>query len=115
MHKKFTLMLTVTALLLGACSSVSGTNAAVATGGGERAGDRDRGRQVYKMNCAVCHGATGAEGGPIGPSLRGERERLDFSATVAWIEDPQAPMPKLYPKLLSKQQVLDVAAYVQHL
>ncbi len=112
---KLTLTFTVAALLLGGCSAVSGKSSSVAVGGAEPTGDRERGLQVYKMNCAVCHGATGVEGGTIGPSLRAERERLDFSATVAWIEDPQAPMPKLYPKFLSKQEVLDVAAYVQRL
>jgi mono/diheme cytochrome c family protein len=96
------------------CSPVSESSTTVAAGGGALTGDAKRGAVVYSMNCAMCHGAQGV-GGTIGPSLRGEHERLDYSALVSWIEDPQAPMPKLYPKFLREQQVFDVASYVQHL
>ena len=78
-------------------------------------GDATLGAKIFVANCSVCHGATGREGGTIGPSLRAERQRMTFAATVSWIEDPQPPMPKLYPQPLSKAQVRDVAAYVQSL
>jgi mono/diheme cytochrome c family protein len=77
-------------------------------------GDRDRGRLVFTTNCATCHGATGLEGG-VGPSLRDERERKNDDATIAWIENPDPPMPKLYPGTLTQSDVVDVAAYVQSL
>jgi mono/diheme cytochrome c family protein len=62
----------------------------------------------------VCHGSTGVEGG-VGPSLRGENKRKNYDATIAWIKNPQPPMPKLYPSPLSEKAVDDVAAYVQKL
>ncbi|HTU82564.1 MAG TPA: cytochrome c [Candidatus Acidoferrales bacterium] len=74
-------------------------------------GDRAAGALDFAANCATCHGPTGREGG-IGPSLKHENQRLDFSALVSWIEDPQPPMPKLYPKFLTQRQVRDLAAYV---
>ena len=109
-------VLTVLALavLVTGCSAVSETTTTIAAGGDRRTGDAKRGALVYSMNCAVCHGTAGI-GGDIGPSLRGERERLDYSALVSWIQDPQAPMPKLYPKMLSDQELFDVASYVQSL
>ncbi len=77
-------------------------------------GNLDEGRSIFAINCATCHGATGTEGG-VGPSLRGERERKNYDATIAWIKNPQPPMPKLYPSLLTESAVDDVAAYVQSL
>ena len=52
------------------------------------------------------------EGGS-GPALKGLRARLDFAATVGWIENPSAKMPRLYPSPLDAQAVVDVATYVQ--
>jgi mono/diheme cytochrome c family protein len=77
-------------------------------------GDPDRGREIFRTNCATCHGATGVEGG-VGPSLRGESARKDDEATIAWIEHPLPPMPTLYPSPLTRDEVSDVAAYVQRL
>jgi mono/diheme cytochrome c family protein len=77
-------------------------------------GDPDRGRQIFSQNCSSCHGATGTEGG-VGPSLRHERIRKNYDATIAWIKNPQPPMPKLYPSPLNEKAVDDVAAYVQNL
>ena len=101
---------------LGACSPAvvakSSTAGGTATTFG---GDKAAGRLVFVANCASCHGATGIEGGAVGPSLRHESDRMDYGATVSWIEDPQPPMPKLYPQFLTEDQVRDVAAYVQSL
>jgi mono/diheme cytochrome c family protein len=77
-------------------------------------GNQSRGADVFRANCAVCHSATGAAAG-VGPELTGEKKRKDYEQTVAWIEDPDPPMPKLYPSPLSKKDVEDVAAYVQSL
>lgn len=76
--------------------------------------DQDHGRAVYAANCAVCHGATGLEGG-LGPSLRDEKSRMDLSRTMSWIKDPKPPMPKLYPENLTDDDVRDVAQYVNSL
>lgn len=73
-----------------------------------------RGQDVYSESCARCHGVSGTEGG-AGPSLSNEKGKKDLGATIAFIKNPAAPMPKLYPAPLSDQDVADVAAYVQSL
>ncbi len=71
------------------------------------------GAAIFAANCAVCHGAGG--GGGTAPSLKGESSRKNLAQTMAWIENPAPPMPKLYPSPLDKSQVEAVAAYVQKL
>jgi mono/diheme cytochrome c family protein len=92
-----------------ASSATSGSHALV-TG---VTGDAEHGKAIFDENCQACHGAAGAGG--IGPSLKGEKARKDFNATVAWIKNPAPPMPKLYPEKLKDADVADVAAYVQSL
>lgn len=82
--------------------------------GGPIVGNVANGAEVFKTNCATCHGASGLEGG-VGPSLRGESRRKNFDATIAWIHHPRPPMPTLYPSPLSAAEVVDVASYVQSL
>jgi mono/diheme cytochrome c family protein len=77
-------------------------------------GNRGPGAEVFRANCAVCHTASGAAAG-VGPSLEHEKQRKTYEQTVAWIESPDPPMPKLYPAPLSEKDVADVAAYVQSL
>ena len=72
--------------------------------------DAGRGKDLFGKNCAACHGSSGE--GAAGPALKGVRTRLDFAATVNWIENPSAKMPRLYPSTLDAQAVVDVAAYV---
>ena len=80
-----------------------------------RSGDPDRaaGAAHYGKVCAACHGGN-AEGG-VGPALTGLAQRMDFAATVQWIENPSPKMPKLHPSPLDTQAVKDVASYVQGL
>ena len=78
------------------------------------AGDAGAGKKIFAANCAACHGANGTEGG-VGPSLKGEKAKKNQAAAVAWIKNPKAPMPKLYPSPLSAKDVDDVAAYVETL
>jgi mono/diheme cytochrome c family protein len=77
-------------------------------------GDPKHGSAIFSQNCSSCHGVAGAGGG-IGPTLKGEKSRKDFGAAVAWIKNPKAPMPKLYPSPLSASDVADVASYVESL
>jgi len=73
-----------------------------------------RGGRVFAMQCAMCHGSDGV-GGPVGPSLRGERTRKSLAAVIAAIKHPTPPMPKLFPGTLTAQDVADLGAYVQSL
>jgi mono/diheme cytochrome c family protein len=75
--------------------------------------DVAHGRTVFAQNCSSCHGSAGSGG--FGPALTGERARKDLTATIHFIENPVAPMPKLYPARLSERDVADVAKYVQSL
>jgi mono/diheme cytochrome c family protein len=77
-------------------------------------GDPKLGAKIFAANCAVCHGVAG-KGGGIGPVLKGEHKRKNFRQAVAWIKNPTAPMPKLYPGVLSATDVNNVAAYVETL
>lgn len=72
-----------------------------------------RGKTLFAQNCSSCHGAQGQGG--MGPRLIGEASRKDLDRAVTWIENPQPPMPKLYPSALNTQDVRDVAAYVESL
>jgi mono/diheme cytochrome c family protein len=76
------------------------------------AGDAARGKLVFNTNCATCHGTDGRSGG-VGPSLIDENQRQDLARTTVWIENPDPPMPKLYPSPLTEEDVEDVAAFVQ--
>jgi cytochrome c oxidase cbb3-type subunit 3 len=75
--------------------------------------DAARGAKLYASNCAACHGAQGQGG--FGPSLHNEKSRKNFNAAVSWIENPAPPMPKLYPSAISKQDVEDIAAFIEKL
>jgi mono/diheme cytochrome c family protein len=77
-------------------------------------GDPAKGKQIFTANCASCHGQTGTEGG-VGPSLKNEKSRKNYQQAIAWIKDPQPPMPKLYPAPLNEKDVENVAAYVETL
>jgi mono/diheme cytochrome c family protein len=92
-----------------------GSTGLKATGtSGPITGDAKHGKEIFGSNCASCHGATGTEGG-VGPSLKNEKSRKNTDKTIAWIKNPQPPMPKLWPSPLSDKDVADVAAFVQSL
>jgi hypothetical protein len=40
---------------------------------------------------------------------------MSYGGLVSWIEDPQPPMPRLYPEFLTLSEVRDAAAYVESL
>ena len=65
---------------------------------------------LFARNCSVCHDAAGSR---IGPPLEHVGRRLTLAQIEAVIEDPDPPMPKLYPSVLSRQDVDDIAAYVK--
>ena len=73
-----------------------------------------RGSGLFAANCASCHGSNGS-GGRVGPTLHDERKRKTAIAIREAISDPQPPMPKLYPAVLTDQDVDDLTAYVESL
>lgn len=73
-----------------------------------------RGQEIYARECEACHGRQGA-GTQIGPSLKNERLRRSYQTVRDIVNDPQPPMPKLYPGRLTENQVKDVTAYVESL
>lgn len=95
-------------------STSAATTSAMSSAAAGVQGDAAHGKTIFTNNCSSCHGATGTEGG-VGPSLKNEKSRKNDAQTVAWIKNPQPPMPKLYPSPLSEKDVDDVAAYVQSL
>ncbi len=76
--------------------------------------DLKRGKAVYLVQCAACHGIAGM-GAEIGPSLTNERARRSYKAVRAFVTDPLPPMPKLYPSRMTQAEVRDVSAYVESL
>jgi len=110
----------IASMLASGCAKSSSSDsgaAAQASGpvaGSNSSGDVKKGATIFAADCASCHGAAGAGGG-IGPVLIGEKGRKDYSAALAWIKNPQPPMPKLFPATLSETDVEDVASYVESL
>jgi len=76
-----------------------------------RPGDAHRGKALYSQTCITCHGADGT----MMPnySLKDIKARKDQAALAAWIKNPKAPMPRLFPSPFSAQDVEDIAAYVE--
>jgi mono/diheme cytochrome c family protein len=77
-------------------------------------GNAKMGAKIFAARCVMCHGVAGMGGG-IGPVLKGEKKRKNFTQAVVWIKNPKAPMPKYYPSVLSATDVNNVAAYVESL
>jgi alcohol dehydrogenase (cytochrome c) len=111
MFRRFVPLAVLVAALVAGCAHNTAQTAALSQ---PALGDQSRGADVFRANCAVCHTANGAATG-VGPSLVSEKQRKNYDQTVAWIEAPDPPMPKLYPAPLSEKDVQDVAAYVQSL
>jgi glucose dehydrogenase len=69
-----------------------------------------RGSEVYVRICASCHGS---DGDMIADHrLSTLNQRRDAASTTAFIKDPKLPMPKVYPGLITAQDVADVSAFV---
>ncbi|HXR91831.1 MAG TPA: PQQ-binding-like beta-propeller repeat protein [Steroidobacteraceae bacterium] len=84
--------------------------AGAGAGAGAGAANIANGRKLYNQVCVSCHGP---DGNMIADhKLSNLKARLDRAATIRFIKDPKAPMPKLYPDLLSEQNVTDVATFV---
>jgi mono/diheme cytochrome c family protein len=96
-----------------AASSAAGSFGAApasATRASRRAASLGAGHKLYTQVCVSCHGPDGDM--VADHKLTTLKARKDLKATVAYIKDPKAPMPKLYPDLLKDQDILDVATYL---
>ena len=115
-RRLFATLIAVFAVAIAGCAQKGVGKAASTTAPatGVAFGNVSRGADVFRANCAVCHTANGAAGG-VGPSLEREKQRKNYEQTLAWIMQPDPPMPKLYPASLSEKDVEDVAAYVASL
>ncbi|PWU06382.1 MAG: hypothetical protein C5B51_12380 [Terriglobia bacterium] len=71
-----------------------------------------RGLQLYKAQCASCHGI--AMEGTSGPPLAGESFLANWSARplANFVDKIQKTMPFNLPGSLSKNQAIDLAAYI---
>jgi mono/diheme cytochrome c family protein len=78
------------------------------------ASDGGRGVALFAKNCRVCHNSS-PDAARIGPSLVNEGHKRTLAQITRAIEEPDPPMPKLYPGTLSDQDVSDIAAYVKTL
>ena len=68
------------------------------------------GRKLYSQVCVSCHGPDGSM--IADHKLTTVKARQDRAATARFIKDPKAPMPKLYPDLITEQAVTDVTEYL---
>jgi alcohol dehydrogenase (cytochrome c) len=69
-----------------------------------------QGKRLYAQICAACHGANGNL--VADRKLSNVGQRHDRAQVVAAIKSPKAPMPKMFPELLSEQDVQDVTDYL---
>ncbi|MFO1502232.1 MAG: PQQ-binding-like beta-propeller repeat protein [Steroidobacteraceae bacterium] len=94
----------------GAAQKLDVTGSAAAGSGPAGAPNLANGRKLYGQICMSCHGP---DGNMIADhKLQNLRPRKDLAATIAYIKEPKAPMPKLFPDLINEQSVIDVANYL---
>jgi len=101
------------ALVASTYSSVRAQGPASVNDGIYTAGQADRGKAVYAMNCAGCHGDK-AEGGNAGPTLSGPdftNGYKDGNASALYTKISN-DMPSSAPGSLTPEQYADVMAYL---
>jgi PQQ-dependent dehydrogenase (methanol/ethanol family) len=80
-----------------------------AAGAGANSG-KANGRRLYGQVCVSCHGE---DGNFIADrKLSTLASRRDLAATIDYVKEPKPPMPKLFPELLSEQDVVDVSTWI---
>ncbi len=76
--RSWLLQATLLLLVAGGLAACEGDSSR--TGGGAagvaKAGNPDRGEQIYRANCFTCHGVDPAHDGPLGPSIQGSSREL---------------------------------------
>ena len=98
--------------LVGAFSLTGHAQLRSVTEGVYSAVQADRGQQIYKAQCAECHGQ--AMEGTVGPPLAGDSFISSWSARPLsdFVDKIQKTMPFNQPATLSRQQSTDLAAYI---
>lgn len=74
-------------------------------------GDKIRGKAIFEVNCAVCHGSKGS--GNVGPNIQNiykHKSKIDLINQV--ISGKTPPMPKFQP---STKDMADLLSYLQDL
>ncbi|MBW3667808.1 MAG: cytochrome c [Actinobacteria bacterium] len=80
-------------------------------------GDADAGAEVYRANCAMCHGADAAGMMGMHPALRGAVDRLTVEGVEVTVRNGRATMPPMpaFGSRLSDEEIADVIAYIDAL
>jgi len=74
-------------------------------------GNRDRGQEIFQMNCAVCHGMEAH--GEVGPSLLGVSARKSKSKLIQQVVSGNTPpMPQFQPEA---KDMADLLEYLEQL
>ena len=74
-------------------------------------GDADRGREIFQLNCATCHGQ--AADGEVGPNLRDVSERKSKVALIQQVISGQTPpMPQFQP---NERDMADLLSFLETL
>lgn len=86
-------------------------------------GDKAKGKKVYEMNCATCHGATGKGDGVAAAALNPKpnnfsKGKFKYGSTDAdlakTIKNGKGPMPP-WGSILSAKDIDDVVAHIRSL
>ncbi|MEL7512403.1 MAG: cytochrome c [Cyanobacteria bacterium J06554_3] len=74
-------------------------------------GDQHRGKEIFVMNCATCHGLEAS--GEVGPDLRNVSERKSSVALIQQVISGQTPpMPQFQP---NERDMADLLAFLKTL
>lgn len=77
----------------------------------QRVGDQHRGKEIFVLNCATCHGLEAS--GEVGPDLRNVSERKSSTALIQQVISGQTPpMPQFQP---SERDMADLLAFLKTL
>ena len=72
-------------------------------------GQFDRGREIFQMNCAGCHGSEAD--GLVGPTLHGVSSRKSSIGLIEQVTSGKTPpMPQFQPQ---PQEMADLLAYLE--
>jgi alcohol dehydrogenase (cytochrome c) len=70
----------------------------------------EKGRDLYTRICASCHGADGNL--VADRKLATLRQRRDLASTIAYLKNPKPPMPRMFPDILSEQDLRDISSFL---